>query len=129
VIARLPSRPTRSRRPSGRSARSAGTFSYEVVIVATVLAVAPLYWTLVAASRSDADISRTPPPFAPGGDLIHNIGDFAVACSRFTGSELQRDGAKPAGGARNVSSNELLDHLGGSHERVEALRSHSRMTG
>ena len=64
-------------RTLGRSGQSAGWFSYAVVIVATVLAVAPLYWTLVAASRTDAEISRTPPPFTPGGNLFHNLREAA----------------------------------------------------
>jgi len=65
------------RRNLGRSGQSAGWFSYAVVITATVLAVAPLYWTFVAASRTDAEISRTPPPFTPGGNLIDNIREAA----------------------------------------------------
>jgi cellobiose transport system permease protein len=75
VIARL--HRSGHRRELGRSGQSAGWLSYAVVIVATVLAVAPLYWTLVAASRTDAEISRTPPPFTPGGNLIHNLREAA----------------------------------------------------
>ncbi len=61
------------RRRSVRGARKAGPLSYAVLILATVISVLPLYWTVVAASRSNADIASTPPPFTPGGNLFSNI--------------------------------------------------------
>ena len=50
-----------------------GPLTYAVLIVTTILAILPLYWTVVAASRSNADIAKTPPPFTPGGNLFSNI--------------------------------------------------------
>ncbi|HEY7197599.1 MAG TPA: carbohydrate ABC transporter permease [Gaiellaceae bacterium] len=51
----------------------AGPVTYAVLIVTAILSLLPLYWTVVAASRSNADIAKTPPPFTPGGNLISNI--------------------------------------------------------
>ena len=42
--------------------RRAGPLTYAVLIVTTILALFPLYWTVVAASRTNADIAKTPPP-------------------------------------------------------------------
>jgi cellobiose transport system permease protein len=73
VIARLPS-PTLRRRPRTlRDPHAAGPVSYVVLVVATAISILPLYWTVVAASRSNAAIASTPPPFTPGGNLVHNI--------------------------------------------------------
>jgi cellobiose transport system permease protein len=52
-----------------------GPLAYGVLVLTAIIALLPLYWTLVAASRSDADIVKTPPPFYPGGNLFKNIGD------------------------------------------------------
>lgn len=65
-----------ARRRAGRksvSLRSAGPLTYAVLVLTTILAILPLYWTVVAASRSNADIAKTPPPFTPGGNLFSNI--------------------------------------------------------
>jgi cellobiose transport system permease protein len=45
-----------------------------VLSVVALLSVVPLYWTVVAASRSNAEIASTPPPFVPGNSLFDNIG-------------------------------------------------------
>jgi cellobiose transport system permease protein len=50
-----------------------GPLTYAVLIVTTIVAILPLYWTVVAASRSNADIAKTPPPFTPGGNLFSNV--------------------------------------------------------
>jgi cellobiose transport system permease protein len=50
-----------------------GPLTYAVLIVTMILAILPLYWTVVAASRSNADIAKTPPPYTPGGNLFSNI--------------------------------------------------------
>jgi cellobiose transport system permease protein len=55
--------------------RRAGPFTYAVLVLTTILAVIPLYWTVVAASRTNADIAKTPPPLTPGGNLFSNIGE------------------------------------------------------
>jgi cellobiose transport system permease protein len=52
-----------------------GPLTYAVLVLTTILAILPLYWTVVAASRSNADIAKTPPPFTPGGNLFSNIGE------------------------------------------------------
>lgn len=54
--------------------RRAGPVAYAVLIVTAILAILPLYWTVVAASRSNSEISATPPPFTPGANLFSNIG-------------------------------------------------------
>ena len=53
--------------------RGGGPVTYAVLVVVTILAVLPLYWTVVAASRSNADIAKTPPPFTPGASLFSNV--------------------------------------------------------
>jgi cellobiose transport system permease protein len=53
--------------------RSAGPATYVVLGLTAILAILPLYWTLVAASRTNVDIAKTPPPFTPGGNLFSNI--------------------------------------------------------
>lgn len=76
---RPPTSPTRaSRRPKGPRIGAgrqlnAGPLTYAVLVVVTILSVIPLYWTVVAASRSNAEIAATPPPFLPGGNLIENF--------------------------------------------------------
>jgi cellobiose transport system permease protein len=66
----------RARRALGQlgvGGQRGGPVTYAVLIVATVLALFPLYWTVVAASRTNSDIAKTPPPLTPGGNLISNI--------------------------------------------------------
>jgi cellobiose transport system permease protein len=74
VIARPPF-PLRRRagRRSVRSHSRGGPLTYATLIVFTIISILPLYWTVVAASRSNADIAKTPPPFTPGENLFHNI--------------------------------------------------------
>ena len=55
--------------------RRAGLFTYAALVLVTILALIPLYWTVVAASRTNADIAKTPPPLTPGGNLFSNIGE------------------------------------------------------
>ena len=50
-----------------------GLATYAVLVLTATLALLPLYWTVVAASRSNADIAKTPPPLTPGGNLFSNI--------------------------------------------------------
>jgi cellobiose transport system permease protein len=65
-------RPRRRLRRVGGE-QGGGPIVYAVLILAAVVAVLPLYWTVVAASRSNADIAKTPPPFTPGDSLFSNI--------------------------------------------------------
>jgi cellobiose transport system permease protein len=65
----------RARRWPAGPRRGAGPLTYAVLAVVTVLAILPLYWTVVAASRTNSDIAKTPPPLTPGGNLFSNIGE------------------------------------------------------
>jgi cellobiose transport system permease protein len=53
--------------------RRAGAVTYVFLVLVTILALIPLYWTVVAASRTNADIAKTPPPLTPGGNLFSNM--------------------------------------------------------
>jgi cellobiose transport system permease protein len=62
-------KPRRFRRGRG----GAGPLAYAFLILTAIVAVLPLYWTVVAASRSNTDIAKSPPPLYPGGNLFKNI--------------------------------------------------------
>ena len=66
--------PWRSRLVGKRHAQ-AGPLTYGVLALVTIVALIPLYWTVVAASRTNADIAKTPPPLTPGGNLFSNMGE------------------------------------------------------
>lgn len=51
----------------------AGPLTYLILGVTTFLSLGPLYWTVVAASRSTSDLSQSPPPLIPGRNLFSNI--------------------------------------------------------
>lgn len=69
-----PAAPSRRRRRSGAGSQDrAGWGTYVVLIVAAVLFIAPLYYTLVIASRNNAEMNAVPPPFLPGGNLWDNV--------------------------------------------------------
>ncbi|WP_377271276.1 carbohydrate ABC transporter permease [Peterkaempfera sp. SMS 1(5)a] len=72
-------RPDR-RRPRGRrfgkgagQTHQAGLFTYIVLIVAALISLFPLYWTVVAASHTDTEIVQPPTPLLPGSQLFHNL--------------------------------------------------------
>ncbi|MFD8599269.1 carbohydrate ABC transporter permease [Kitasatospora sp. NPDC059646] len=70
--------PRSSARRSPRRARPplhGGPLAHAVLIGATLLAVFPFYWTLVAASRSNAELSSATPALTPGPQLFHNFGE------------------------------------------------------
>ncbi|MEV8532395.1 carbohydrate ABC transporter permease [Streptomyces sp. NPDC051211] len=50
-----------------------GRLAYAVLILAVLVSAFPLYWTVVAASRSNADLARVPPSLVPGPNLLHNL--------------------------------------------------------
>jgi cellobiose transport system permease protein len=50
-----------------------GPITYAILAVVVIVSVFPFYWTIVAASTSNADIARVPPPLLPGGNLASNI--------------------------------------------------------
>ncbi len=63
------------RRPGRHSGRimDAGPGTYAILVLVTIVSIFPLYWTLVAASRSNAEINQVPPPFLPGASLFGNL--------------------------------------------------------
>jgi cellobiose transport system permease protein len=51
----------------------AGPVTYAVLGLVVVVSVFPIYWSIVAASTSNAEIVRVPPPLLPGGNLLTNL--------------------------------------------------------
>lgn len=56
-----------------RAHDQAGVVTYVVLILATLVSAFPFYWSIVAATRSNAEINEVPPPFLPGGGLTGNF--------------------------------------------------------
>jgi cellobiose transport system permease protein len=50
-----------------------GPITYAILAVVVTVSAFPFYWTIVAASTSNADIARVPPPLLPGGNLVSNF--------------------------------------------------------
>ncbi len=50
-----------------------GPVTYVLLAVVVILSVFPFYWTIVAASTSNAEIASVPPPLLPGGNLASNL--------------------------------------------------------
>ncbi|MCL2550950.1 MAG: carbohydrate ABC transporter permease [Actinomycetia bacterium] len=50
-----------------------GPLAYLFLIVATLVSLFPLYWTVVAASRTDTELVTPPTPLLPGSHLIDNL--------------------------------------------------------
>ncbi|MFB0630971.1 carbohydrate ABC transporter permease [Streptomyces sp. AB3(2024)] len=67
-----PASPVRRRRRAG-GPRRGGRLAYAALTAAVLVSAFPFYWTIVAASRSNADLAKTPPPLLPGPDLMHNL--------------------------------------------------------
>ncbi|MEU3632294.1 carbohydrate ABC transporter permease [Streptomyces fradiae] len=51
----------------------AGPLAYAILGVAVLFSAFPFYWTIVAASRSNADLASVPPALLPGPHLIRNF--------------------------------------------------------
>jgi cellobiose transport system permease protein len=66
-----PGRRTKRSR-AGRTMRG-GKLAYAVLIAAVLVSAFPFYWTIVAASRSNADLAKVPPTLLPGPNLIRNF--------------------------------------------------------
>lgn len=63
-------------RPRGGRAgghQHGGRLAYVILIVAALISAFPFYWTIVAATRSNADLAKSPPALLPGGNLMHNF--------------------------------------------------------
>ncbi|MEV7423476.1 MULTISPECIES: carbohydrate ABC transporter permease [unclassified Streptomyces] len=65
-------------KPPGRRSRAGrtqhgGKLSYVILAVALLFSAFPFYWTIVAASRSNADLAKVPPSLLPGPNLIGNF--------------------------------------------------------
>ncbi len=65
-------------RPAGkrRGAKhqlDAGWGSYVLVILIAVVSIFPLYYTIVMASHTNAEMAATPPPFLPNSSIFHNL--------------------------------------------------------
>src|SRR2546423_93509 len=70
----LPRRPGRPRRRGRRDGQlSAGPGTYVLLGVIVFVSLFPLYWTFVAASRSNSDINRVPPSLFPGRNAFPNV--------------------------------------------------------
>ncbi|WP_406270421.1 carbohydrate ABC transporter permease [Actinacidiphila glaucinigra] len=68
-------RPLPRLRPAARAGRQhqGGRLAYAVLILAAVISAFPFYWTIVAATRSNAELAASPPALLPGGNLAHNF--------------------------------------------------------
>ncbi|MFJ2554714.1 MULTISPECIES: carbohydrate ABC transporter permease [unclassified Streptomyces] len=64
--------PVRRRSRAGRTMHG-GWLSYTILTVALLFSAFPFYWTIVAASRSNADLAKVPPTLLPGPHLINNF--------------------------------------------------------
>ncbi|MFI1482776.1 carbohydrate ABC transporter permease [Streptomyces sp. NPDC020747] len=51
----------------------AGPLTYVVLAVFALVSLAPLLWTVVAASRTNARLAQSPPPLWIGGNLFKNL--------------------------------------------------------
>ncbi|GAA2477145.1 carbohydrate ABC transporter permease [Streptomyces thermolineatus] len=69
-----PSRPSRRARSTGAGRQHhGGRLAHAILIVAVLFSAFPFYWTIVAATRSNADLAQTPPSLLPGPNLLPNI--------------------------------------------------------
>ncbi|MFC8506504.1 carbohydrate ABC transporter permease [Streptomyces sp. NPDC057411] len=57
---------------SARTGRG-GVLTYAVLALGVLVSGFPFYWTVVAASRSNADLAKVPPSLLPGPNLIRNF--------------------------------------------------------
>jgi cellobiose transport system permease protein len=65
-----------ARRPRGGRAggtQHGGRLAYAILIIAALVSAFPFYWTIVAATRSNAELAKSPPTLLPGGNLMHNF--------------------------------------------------------
>ncbi|MFJ9059089.1 carbohydrate ABC transporter permease [Streptomyces sp. NPDC102409] len=60
-------------KPGAGRQHHAGPFAYVALAVVGLGSLFPLYWTLVAASRTQDEVLDTTPPLLPGGNLFNNL--------------------------------------------------------
>ncbi|MER5889520.1 carbohydrate ABC transporter permease [Streptomyces sp. NPDC001941] len=65
-------RPYRRGRGAGGTLRP-GRLAYAFLTLAVLVSAFPFYYTIVAASRSNADIAKVPPTLLPGPNLVRNV--------------------------------------------------------
>ncbi|MCX5533374.1 carbohydrate ABC transporter permease [Streptomyces sp. NBC_00006] len=65
--------PTRRRIMGAGKQLHAGPITYVSLALFGVISLAPLLWTVIAASRTNARLAQTPPPFWFGGNLFKNL--------------------------------------------------------
>ncbi|GHA92637.1 carbohydrate ABC transporter permease [Streptomyces termitum] len=63
----------RGRRSGAGRTMRAGPVAYAVLVLAVLVSAFPFYWTIVAASRTNADLAQVPPTLVPGPHLIDNF--------------------------------------------------------
>jgi len=69
-----PQRRARRLRAGGAGQQNkGGPLTYLFLIFATLVSLFPLYWTVVAASRTDTELVTPPTPLLPGSHLIDNL--------------------------------------------------------
>ncbi|MEU9859601.1 carbohydrate ABC transporter permease [Streptomyces sp. NPDC047971] len=59
-------------RVAGRTGHG-GRITYAILVLAVLVSAFPFYWTIVAASRSNADLAQVPPTLLPGPNLFRNF--------------------------------------------------------
>lgn len=63
-----------ARNPKGGNSQLRARWpTYLILSIVAVISLFPLYYTLVMATRTNAEINEVPPPLVPGGRLISNI--------------------------------------------------------
>ena len=71
------------RRHVGRRFKNAGPGTYVLLVFVVLLSVFPLYWSFVAASRSQYEIANYPPSVLPGGMLWSHLKTLFVPANGF----------------------------------------------
>ncbi|MGW2566994.1 carbohydrate ABC transporter permease [Streptomyces sp. NPDC001537] len=71
---KTPGTPPRRTRVMGAGKQlHAGPVTYVVLVLFALISLAPLVWTAIAASRTNARLAQTPPPLWFGGNLFKNL--------------------------------------------------------
>ncbi|WP_435372443.1 carbohydrate ABC transporter permease [Streptomyces ficellus] len=65
--------PVRRKRSRAGRTMHGGRLAYALLILAVLVSAFPFYWTIVAASRSNADLAKVPPSLLPGPNLMRNV--------------------------------------------------------